>query len=373
MRNTKQFTLKTVFAVALTALLAGCAGQKVAEIKKPVWPDPPQTPRIKFITGLRSKDDLAREKSFSEKFQEAAFGQKDTGFVYQPTGLAVSDDGKRLYVADWVTGYIVVFDFEKNNTSIIGGKDSKKPLSTPMTVALDSAENVYAVDKTIVRVFDKGGNFLRDITTLGTEPFERPVGVAIDKARNLLYVSDASHVNSINHRIYVFTTEGKFLRFIGRRGNVDGAFNVPTYLWVDKEGRLYVCDSLNFRIQIFDHEGKFLAKFGQQGDAPGYFSKIKGVATDSFGNIYVVDAGSSGVTFFNSKFQPLLYFGGLSAEPGYFQGPTAIAIDKDNKIYVADALSARVNVYQLLQKKAEESFEGEAPKKEEPKKEEPKK
>ena len=354
-------------SLGLLTLALGCATTAPPpKLVKPVWPDAPQKPRIQFVTGLRSKEDLPQKKSFGSKLQEAAFGTNDIAYVYQPSGLAISDDGKRLYVADWVRGYVVVFDFEGNATRVIGGPDSDHALSSPFSVALDSSENVYAVEKDdkVVKVYDKSGKFLRAITTLGTEPFERPTGLAIDKKRDLLYVSDSSHVNSLNHRIFVFTTGGTFVRFIGTRGNIDGAFNVPTFLYVDDDGKLYVSDSLNFRIQIFDPEGKFLAKFGQQGDAPGYFSKIKGIAKDSFGNIHVVDAGMSGVTLFNAKFQALLIFGGYSARPGYFQGPTAIAIDKSNRIYVADNLSARINVYQLLQTRPEESFEEpEAPKK----------
>lgn len=345
------------------AMIAGCATAKAVTFEKPTWPSPPQKARIQFVTGLRSKDDLPKEKTFKDRFQEAAFGSRDVAVVYQPSGLAISEDGNRLYVADWVVGYIVVFDLDRNDTSVIGAPTSKKPLSRPISVALDRAENVYAVDQGArkVGVYDRRGNFLRDIMPFGTvEPFERPVGIAIDKKRGLLYVSDGSHVTSLNHRIYVFTTDGEFVRYLGTRGNADGAFNVPTFLYVDDDGVLYVCDSLNFRVQLFDPDGKFIAKFGTHGDTPGYFSKMKGIARDSFGNIYVVDAGASGVTLFNSKFQPLLYFGGLSASPGYFQGPMAIAIDRKNRIYVADSLSARVNVYQLLQTRAEESFEGAA-------------
>lgn len=354
---TKIIAKKATLALCLCGLLAGCAAPVVKKDEL-VWPDPPQTARIKFVTGLRSRDDLPKEKSFMEKFQETAFGSNDLAVLYQPSGLAVSDDANRLYVADWVRGYVVVFDFEHSKTYVIGGPDAPKPLSSPYSVALDSAENVYALDQgaKLIRVYDKSGKYLRDITAFGAEPFERVTGLAVDKARNLLYVADSSRVASQNHRIYVFSTDGKFLRYIGKRGAGDGEFNTPTFLSVDDGGTLYVCDSLNFRIQLFAPDGKFVAKFGEKGDAPGYFAKIKGVARDTFGNIYVADGGSSTVTLFNAKYQPLLFFGGLSAKPGFFQAPTAVAIDRNNKIYVVDTLSARVNVYQLVNTSAADSF-----------------
>lgn len=356
--SSKSSGVKIATALCALALISGCAAREIPKIEKPVWPDAPHKPMVRFVTGLRSKEDLPRKLSSWEKFKEASLGSQDLAVLFQPSGVAISDDGQRLYVSDWVQGFIVVFDFQKNITRTIGA-GSEKPLSGPITVALDKDENVYAMDQMLklVRVYDRNGKFLRDIAPVGkAAPLERPVGIAIDKKRGLVYVSDASNVDSLNHRIYVFSADGAFIRYIGTRGDVDGAFNVPTFLYVDDQGMLYVCDSLNFRIQIFDPEGKFVAKFGTHGDTPGYFAKIKGIAKDGFGNIYVADAGASGVTMFNSKFQPLLYFGGLSKKPGYFQGPMGVAIDKNNKIYVVDSLSARVNVYQLLQTEAAESF-----------------
>ncbi len=352
--------IEKLFVLLLLAILfAACATPNV-KIVKPVWPDPPQKPMIRFVTGLRSKEDLPRHLTGWQKFKQAALGERDIAILLQPSDAAISEDGQRLYVTDWVRGYIIVFDFETNTTRTIGAPGSDKPLTRPMSVALDGDENVYAIDQGLkmVRVFDKNGKVLRDIAPFGTsEPFERPVGIAVDKKRNLVYVSDASNPSSKNHRLYVFNTDGAFVRYIGTRGEKDGQFNIPTFLYVNDQGMLYVCDSLNFRIQIFDPEGNFVAKLGQEGDSPGYFDKIKGVATDSFGNIYVADSGMSGVTIYNSKFQPLLYFGGYSGKPGYFQLPMGIAIDKSNKIYVVDSISARVNVYQLLQTTAEQSFQ----------------
>lgn len=358
MKN-RRFHYKLLYAVLFVSFLSGCAAPVVKKTEL-VWPDPPEIARIKFVTGLRSREDLPKEKSFMEKFQDTAFGSNDIAILQQPSGLAVSDDTNRLYVADWVKNFVVVFDFEKSQTTVIGGPNSSKPLTTPYSVALDSAENVYVLDQgtKLVRVFDKNGKFLRDITTLGVEPFERVSGLAIDQKNGLVYVADSSHVNSQNHRIFVFTTDGKFVRYIGKRGGKDGEFNTPTFLYEDNSnGYLYVCDSLNFRIQVFDATGAFVAKFGTQGDSPGYFAKIKGLAKDRFGNIYVADSAPAVVTLFNPKFQPLLFFGGQSSKPGYFQGPTAIAIDRNNKIYVTDTLSARVNVYQLINTTAADSYQ----------------
>lgn len=354
--------LKLAVSLLAAGMLAACAAPKIVKTSGPFWPAAPQKPMISFVTGLRSKQDLPRHISSWERFKQAAVGERDIAILFRPTGCALSAGGKRLYVTDWVRGYVIVFDFQHETTSTIGAPGSSKPLVRPMSVALDRDENVYVVDggPNLVRVYDKNGKWLRDIQPLPpvAEPFIRPVGIAIDKTRGLVYVSDPAMPDSVKHRIYVFNEAGKFIRYIGTRGNKDGQFNFPTGLWVDGNGMLYVVDSMNFRIQIFNPRGKFVAKFGQEGDAPGYFDKINAVATDGFGNIYVTDGGASGVTIFNSKYQPLLWFGGLSAKPGYFSIPLGITVDpRTEKIYVADSINARVNVYKLLQTSEAQSFE----------------
>ena len=72
--------------------------------------------------------------------------------------------------------------------------------------------------------------------------------------------------------------------------------------------------------------------------------------------LYVVDSAWSNVQIFNSGGDVLLYFGARGSIPGMLFNPTAIAIDQRNRIYVADHLNHRVNVYQLVNTRAEDSF-----------------
>ncbi len=109
-------------------------------------------------------------------------------------------------------------------------------------------------------------------------------------------------------------------------------------------------------MQVFDPDGNYLKKFGERGNAWGMFDKPKGVALDSFGNVYVVDSGWSNVQIFNQKGQVLMFFGGRGPLPGMLKNPTAVAIDADDRIYVADFINHRVNVYQLVNTTAEDSF-----------------
>ena len=60
-----------------------------------------------------------------------------------------------------------------------------------------------------------------------------------------MYVADWDNCN-----ISVFTTEGACVTSFGHLGSVDGAFENPWGVCVDKDGLVYVCDFSNKRITI---------------------------------------------------------------------------------------------------------------------------
>ena len=67
-----------------------------------------------------------------------------------------------------------------------------------------------------------------------------------------------------NHRIQVFTAEGKFLRMFGRRGQGKGELDWPISIAVH-DGLLYVGEGVNGRVSVFTLEGQFVTSFGSKG------------------------------------------------------------------------------------------------------------
>jgi len=345
----------TAVAVAgLLAVLAGCATEPAPKEVRMVWPEAPEIARIEFIRTLVDDKDLIKDSTASQtlfKFLTGDVASKNR--IVEPMGIAVSDDGKRLYISDFGQFAVFVYDFDKKTVLKIGGEE--KPLVGPMGIALDAEENIYVAEsaKKGVQVFDRSGKALRFITD---DSMERPVGVAIDVPRGKLYVADSGHTGSKEHSVKIFDLQGKLLGKIGKQiGDIPGSFLFPTYVSVDPKGNVYVADTLNSRVQMFDPDGKFVQQFGKRGNAFGQFDKPKGVALDSFGNVYVIDSGWSNVQIFNEKGQVMLFFGGRGTAPGLMQNPSALAIDKKNRIYVGDLLNHRVNVYQLVNTSAEDS------------------
>jgi DNA-binding beta-propeller fold protein YncE len=337
----------------LLLAFAGCATLDKSKPTEMVWPDPPEKPRIKFVRSLRSQEDL----SGPSVVEILTGGDERKKGLYQPMGMAISDDNHRLYVADFAWSHIFVFDFENKTTRYIGTQE-RFPLGRPLGVALDGDENVYVTDLATrsVRVYNKNGRFLRGI---GEGVLEKPTGLAVDRKRNRLHVVDTGRNDRKEkkaHQIVVFDLNGKLIRKIGKRGDKDGEFNFPTYASLDSSGRLYVVDSINFRIQVFDPNGKFLYKFGRPGDRPGDFARPKGVALDTFGNVYVVDSIWSNIQIFNKKSELLMFFAGYGSSPGLLVNPATIAIGRDNKIYVSDSYGRRINIYQLINTTSKDSF-----------------
>jgi DNA-binding beta-propeller fold protein YncE len=344
-------------AAALLALglLAGCAApqpqvEEAAPVKL-VWPSPPEKTRIRFERSLVGEEDIAGDTTFSQSVLDLLAGQKPPAKrVSEPMGVAVSDDGRRVYVSSFNRGAVFGFDFEGQRFLVIDA------LAHPSGLALDAAGQLYVVEqgKKHISVRDREG---RELRTIGHPSIERPVGVALDRTRGLVYLVDTGTQKAKEHNVKVFDLQGNLVRTIGEgRGTDPGQFSFPTYAVVDREGNLYVSDTMNARVQKFDPQGRYLMTYGERGNAPGMFERPKGVAVDSFGNVYVADSSWSNVQIFNPKGEILLFFGGRGPLPGMLKNPTAVAIDPANRIYVADFINHRLNIYQLVNTTTEDSF-----------------
>lgn len=325
---------------------AGCAA-RTANLESPtlVWPDPPLPPRVTFVQLLSDQQSMGPvNRGIRESFMDYVSGkQPPSDHLYQPMDIGVSDDGQRMYVADFGQMTVFLADFDAKTMAPI-----EEPFERPFGVGLDDDENIYVSeqDGRRVTVLNRALERIRVITD---PSLIRPAGVDIDRDRRLLYVADPSRQDSQDHSVKVFSLDGDFIRTVGNgRGDCDGCLLFPTFVAVDSKGSVYVSNTLNARIDVFDAEGNYLKRIGERGNSYGMFDKPKGVALDSFDNVYVVDSGWSNVQIFNQNGEVLLFFGGRGSYPGLLSNPTGIAIDKRDRIYVADFLNYRVATYQLV-------------------------
>jgi DNA-binding beta-propeller fold protein YncE len=347
--------LSGTLVLAGLALTACVSTPEQPEVERLVWPPPPLTTRIEFVRSISSEKDINTDTTFSEKVVNFLAGVTPPPTrIWEPMGIAVSDDGGRIYVANF-RGSVFSFDFTKQEFFKIAD------LGRPVGLDLDTAGNLYIVEQLNkqISVYDPQGNKLRSFT----DPrIERPTGIAIDHNLGRIYLADTGRSalrseTKQGHNVKVFNMDGELIGQIGKgRGQGEGEFLFPTYVSVDAEGSIYVTDTLNSRVQVFDPAGNYLRKYGERGNAWGMFDKPKGVAVDSFGNVYVADSGWSNVQIFNKQGEVLLFFGGRGPIPGMMKNPTAMDIDAHDRIYVADFINHRINIYRLVNTSAEDSF-----------------
>ena len=324
------------------------AGTKEIKVPDLVWPLPPEKPRIRYLGSLSNNLDIEppKTKGWLQKLINEDEATRIVGMV-RPASVAV-DSRERIFVADPLRSAVFVFDMKTKKMDVWGTKGQGRLLN-PFGLAIDKNDNVYVSDtaQKRVNVYNSDGDLISSIIKVGNEVITNPTGLAIDPARNRLLI-----VDSRGHKIFVCDLDqlDKGIAF-GNRGEGDGEFYFPSYVAVDKEGRIYVSDTLNFCVKIFDKDFKFIRRLGEHGTGMGMFDRPKGVAVDSEGHIYVADAAFSNFQIFNSEGQLLLFVGSFGFEPGSFRLPSGLFIDNRDRIYVADSVNRRIQMFQYLSAK----------------------
>lgn len=336
--------VRTLAAVVLAAgLLPGCQHRPVRldpAPPRPVWPPPPDPPRIEFVSSIFTPSDLGIRKNWFVRFVSWALKGRERAGMARPYALSVGPDGT-IAVADPDAFSVHVYDVAGRRYRRLNEADGG-PLLAPVGVAIDLERRIYVADSSRAAVFryDAEGRW---IDTLGRDRLLRPTGLAFDRDARVLYV-----VDTLAHRIVGFDKAGNVVVEFGQRGRGDGEFNYPVAIAVDRSGRLYVTDSLNFRIQVFDRTGRFLFAFGGSGTAPGRFDKAKGIALDADGHIYVVEGLHDVIQVFDAEGRLLTVVGTTGTGPGEFGLPAGIHIDRDNRILIADSANHRIQILRYL-------------------------
>jgi sugar lactone lactonase YvrE len=181
----------------------------------------------------------------------------------------------------------------------------------PRAIAVDSQENVYVADtgNKRVRVYTKDGQYLRDIGSAGNGigQLDEPSGLTISQ-NGLLYVAD-----TWNRRISVFRLDGTPASLFVDANNIpSNSFKVRG--WYDDQGNrpyvaldnarnlLYVTDPDAGRVLVYNgNTGNCVGSFGQLNrdhQDTSQFASVGGVSVDGAGNVYVADAGSGRILRF---------------------------------------------------------------------------
>ena len=326
------------------------AGQATVDPASLVWPGPPEKPRVRFVTAVTGEHDVTGPVKLS--WVDRLAGKKPARErlrLSKPYGVA-ADPAGRVYVADGALRAIVVIDHAGKQTTLWMG-NGQFPLSVPMGLAFDGQQRLFVSDayRGQIVVFSPDG---RPVAGFGQGTLGRPGGMAVDAARNRLYVADAKA-----SQVFVFNTSTLELeRTIGVKWSgkpkrfTDGMLAGPTNVAVDSRGSVYVVDTIGCKIQVFDADGRFLRSLGSQGVEPGRFIRPKGIAIDSQDHVYVADSAFNNFQILTPDGQPLMFVGAGGDQPGQFMLPAGLYIDSRDRVYVTEQRldGGRLQIFQYL-------------------------
>jgi DNA-binding beta-propeller fold protein YncE len=263
------------------------------------------------------------------------------GELNKPRGVAV-DAQDNLYVVDMTAR---VQKFSPDGVWLLSWQMMQTDKGKPKGMCRDGHGNIVVIEPhySRVNIFSPEGKLVAQWGVKGTNAgqFGMPRGAAAN-SRGEIYVCEYTD----SERVQKFAADGtKFLGGWGRFGDGPGEFSRAEGLAVDAQDRVYVADSCNHRIQIFSADGKFLRAYGKAGSGAGEFSYPYDIQVDAAGRQYVCEFGNQRIQMFDAHDQPLEILGGPGAGPGQFSEPWSLALDSKGNLYVADALNHRVQKF----------------------------
>ena len=294
------------------------------------------------------------------------------------SGIATDSTGN-IYVANahntilkiTPAGLVMTFAGKPDTRGHADGIDSAATFIYPISIATDSAANVYVADKVnnTIRKITPAGAVSTLAGTAGVSghadgigaqaSFSGPVGVANDSEGNV-YVADYG-----NNTIRKITPNGAVTTFAGTAGvagNADGvganaSFTSPYAIATDSAGNVFVAEMPSHTIRKITPAGvvtTLAGKAGEPGRANGIgadasFTFPRGVATDKAGNVYVADYGNDTIRKVtpNGVVTTIAGKAGESAEydgiggAARFSEPVAVATDSAGNVLVLESDNIR--------------------------------
>jgi len=299
-------------------------------------------------------------------------------------------------------------------TTIYGrGDGAEDLLLRPLGVAWDAQGNVWISNAGRARVeqYTSDGGYIRAVGETDPGKLLSPYGVAVDPARDRVYVADVAarmvqiysastggyighlpaddqdarifgndgftpfHVEVARGRVVVSSNDGLYFfdeagRVVGRWGGTAGKKSVSgpglgMFQFVDSftvdpdSGRTYVADTMNRRIVALGAEGRWLWSSGTtdvDGEIVSFWQLPRGIELGPDGNIYVVDTfraddtgmGTGYIVPLSPEGELLSEFGRTGTEDGAFRYPDQLSSDGTELWAIADRENDRVVIFRLL-------------------------
>ena len=285
-----------------------------------VFPSPPDTARIQYLTSFSNSLDVTGGRSGFIKY---VAGEEENLPITKPYGITSTKD--KIYICDTMLGGLEIIDL-KNNTFEYFIPKGKGLLKKPINCFVDSENYLYVADSERRQVikYDSKGNY---INAYGDPNTIKPTDVFV--YNDYIYIADVQ-----NHLINVFSNNNSDLvtEFPKAIKQSPEYLYSPVNIFLQND-KIYVNDLGDAKIKIYDLDGKYLSFVGGYGKQTGQFVRPKGIAVDNTDILYVTDAGFENVQMFDQDGQLLMFFGGKYQEPGDMWLPAKVALDYKNLDY----------------------------------------
>ena len=237
-------------------------------------------------------------------------------FPQQPgmlTDVAVAPDGT-IFVSDTGNHKIHVFDANRNFVRSFGQIEVETgQLQSPKGVTITTEGLLYVAHSNEVDVMSYNGAFVRRI---GCGTLQEPWDVSVHQGD--VFVADWR-----NHRVAVFSQDGKFICTIGSKGTGPRQFTCPTSVAISPDGELYVSDCHNGRVQVLTPQGVYIREFGK-----GQLNAQHRLLFSGDKHVLVADQGNNRVAVFNQD-------GALVSSLPCAEHPIGLAVDQKGDLLVA--------------------------------------
>ncbi len=215
------------------------------------------------------------------------------------------------------------------------------------SVRTDHEDNVWLVDTVGNKIF-KTDTMGKPKITVGTgipslrqggEMFNRPTDVAINPLNGDIFISDGYG----NSRVHRLDKDGNHILSWGEPGSDDGQFSLPHNIAMLGTKEVIVCDRENHRVQVFTVDGKFVRSWHVHHAVAVWANR------EDDNTVYIAEQGPPPVQFgvrnlghrvsiYTRDGRLITRIGNpLPGEaPDQFLWPHSVAVDSEGSVYVAD-------------------------------------